>query len=150
MKLEEMSVDHCWIVRVTDSFVSQLWEVFQNKKALCGEWLSEIRIYVQVKNPRESYIILHFHLIQALVAYGRQTQESPVLKILALIALDCKIKQITLNGIEAELKCVSACWKKFLTKKNGFYRVTIFCLKGFPFRGSRPRQAVREVREILR
>lgn len=80
-----------------DSFLSQLWEVFQNKKALCGEWLSEIWIYVQGKNPWESYIILRFHLIQALVAYGRQTQESPVLKILALIARDCKIKQITLE-----------------------------------------------------
>lgn len=88
LKLEEAGVDHCWTVRVVDSFLSQLWEMFQKIKALSGKWLSEIRLYAQVKNPGQSYVMLDFHLIGGLIAYGRWTRESPPLKLLALIAQD--------------------------------------------------------------
>lgn len=88
LKMEEAGVDHCWTVGVVNSFLSQLWEMFQNKKALCGKWLSQIRLYAQVKNSGESSIMLNFHLIRGLIAYGRWARESPALKILALIAQD--------------------------------------------------------------
>lgn len=70
---------------------------FETKKSLCGKLLSEIRIHVQVKKTQGKVIILLFHLTGALVVYGRWTRESPVLKMLALIACDYKIKQITFD-----------------------------------------------------
>lgn len=69
--MEEAGEDHCWTFRVVNSFLSQLWEMFQNKKALCGKWLAEIRLYTQVKNPGENYTMLNFHLIGGLITSGK-------------------------------------------------------------------------------
>ena len=60
-------------------------DVLKQQK-LSGKWVSETGLYAQVKNPGESYIMLNFHLIKGLIAYGRWKRESPALKILAVIA----------------------------------------------------------------
>lgn len=76
-----------------------VWEMFQNKTTICGKWLCEIRLYAQMENPGEGFIMLNFHLMEGLIAYGRWAWESPAVKILALIAQDWKIKYITTGRI---------------------------------------------------
>lgn len=60
--------------------------VSKQKKRSVGSGSLRSDFMPEIKNPGERYIMLGFHLIVGLLAYGKWTWESPAFKILALIA----------------------------------------------------------------